>query len=228
MYNQKTWRHVFKLDPNKTLTDEQLNHVCQSGTDAIVVGGTDHVTLDGVLDLLSHIRRFTVPCVLEVSTLDAVTPGFDYYHIPMVLNSQEKKWMMDIQHNAIKEYGHMLNWQELVAEGYVIMNEESKAYQLANCQLPDYDDVIAYAQMAEHLFRLPLFYLEYSGKYGDPELVKRVKAELSHTQFVYGGGITTLKQAEEMAALADTIVVGNSLYTDFDQAIETVAIKHNE
>lgn len=41
-----TWRHVFKLDPNKEITDEQLEQVCESGTDAIIVGGTDGVTLE--------------------------------------------------------------------------------------------------------------------------------------------------------------------------------------
>nr|WP_204438716.1 heptaprenylglyceryl phosphate synthase [Amphibacillus cookii] len=227
LYNRKAWKHVFKLDPNKSLTDQQLDQICQSGTDAIIVGGTDNVTLDGVLDLMSHIRRYTVPCVLEVSTLDAITPGFDFYHIPMVLNSREKKWMMDIQHQAVKEYGHFLNWDELVTEGYVILNPDAKAYQLTNCRLPDSDDVIAYAQMAEHMFKLPIFYIEYSGTYGDPALVKKVKQELQHTQLVYGGGIKHRSQAEEMAQYADVIVVGNGLYEQFDEAIETVAaVKH--
>lgn len=224
MYNRKEWKHVFKLDPAKSLTDKQLDQVCQSGTDAIIVGGTDNVTLEGVLDLLTHIRRFTIPCVLEVSAVDAITPGFDYYAIPFVLNSQEKKWMIDIQHQAVKGYGPMIKWSELIAEGYVILNPEAKAYQLTNCVLPDDQEVIAYAQLVEHLLKLPILYLEYSGTYGDPELVKKVKAELKETQLVYGGGITTLAQAEEMAQYADVIVVGNSLYENFDQAIETVKV----
>ena len=37
--------------------------------------GTDNVTLDGVLDLLVRVRRFEVPIALEISTIDAVTPG---------------------------------------------------------------------------------------------------------------------------------------------------------
>ncbi|KHF28187.1 Heptaprenylglyceryl phosphate synthase [Anoxybacillus sp. BCO1] len=82
-----TWRHVFKLDPNKEITDEQLEQVCESGTDAIIVGGTDGVTLENVIDLLARVRRFSVPCALEVSNIEAITPGFDYYFIPMVLNS---------------------------------------------------------------------------------------------------------------------------------------------
>ena len=41
MYDFREWKHVFKLDPNKEITDEALEKVCESGTDAIMVGGTD-------------------------------------------------------------------------------------------------------------------------------------------------------------------------------------------
>ncbi len=225
LYNRKAWKHVFKLDPAKSLTSDQIREVCQSGTDAIVVGGTDNVTLEGVINLLSQIRMYSIPCVLEVSTVDAITPGFDFYDIPIVLNSQEKKWVLDAQHQAIKQFGPMIDWSELTTEGYVILNPEAKAYQLTNCYLPDREDVIAYAQMAEQMFNLPILYLEYSGTYGDPELVRQVKQHLNKTQLVYGGGITTLEQAKEMAQYADTIVVGNSLYDNFAEAIETVHVK---
>lgn len=72
------WKHIFKLDPAKEISDEQLEMICESGTDAVIVGGTDDITLDGVLDLLSRIRRHTVPCILEISSMEAITPGFDY------------------------------------------------------------------------------------------------------------------------------------------------------
>ncbi|HLR08939.1 MAG TPA: heptaprenylglyceryl phosphate synthase [Bacillota bacterium] len=223
MYKQMNeWKHVFKLDPAKTIGDEQLEKVCESGTDAVIVGGTDNITLDGVLDLLSRIRRFAVPCILEVSNMESITPGFDYYFIPMVLNSTEKKWMMDIQHQAVKEYQQIMAGYDLFAEGYCIMNEEAKAFKQTNCRRPSYDDVIAYALMAERLFQLPIFYLEYSGTYGDPELVTKVKNELKQTLLFYGGGIQTPEQAVQMGEIADIIVVGNSLYTDFQNALKTV------
>ena len=60
---------------NYRMTD--LEKICESGTDAVIVGGTDGVTLENVLDLMARIRRYTVPCVLEVSSIETVTPGFD-------------------------------------------------------------------------------------------------------------------------------------------------------
>ena len=76
--------------------------------------------------------------------------------------------------------------------------------------------------MAEHIFKLPIFYIEYSGTYGDPNLVKKVNEELKETTFFYGGGITTVEQAKEMKQYADVIVVGNSIYTNFKEALKTV------
>lgn len=34
MYDMKEWRHIFKLDPNKEISDEDLERICESGTDA--------------------------------------------------------------------------------------------------------------------------------------------------------------------------------------------------
>ncbi|MUK88431.1 heptaprenylglyceryl phosphate synthase [Ornithinibacillus sp. L9] len=220
--NFKEWKHIFKLDPAKEISDEHLEQICESGTDAVIVGGTDNITLDGVLDLLSRIRRYTVPCILEISDMDAITPGFDFYFIPMVMNSTKKKWVMDIQHEAIKDFKDIMDWNEIFFEGYCIVNEDAKAFQKTNCKLPSDEDVMAYAYMAEHVFHLPIFYLEYSGKYGDPELVKQVKKELNETVLFYGGGIENSLQATEMKEHADVIIVGNSIYTDIKKALKTV------
>jgi putative glycerol-1-phosphate prenyltransferase len=223
MYDITQWKHVFKLDPNKDISDTDLELICESGTDAVIVGGSDGITLDNVLFMLARIRRYTVPCVLEVSTIDSVTPGFDYYYIPTVLNSKNPDWITGLHHQALKEFGHLMNWEEILMEGYCILNGESKAAKLteAHCELTN-DDVIAYAQMAEKLFHLPIFYLEYSGTYGDVNLVKEVKEQLEETRLYYGGGIEKAAQAEEMAQYADTVVVGNLIYSDIKEALHTV------
>lgn len=223
MYDFREWRHVFKLDPNKEISDEQLDRICESGTDAVMVGGTDGVTLEKVLDLMARIRRYTVPCVLEVSSIEIVTPGFDLYFIPTILNSNDTKWITGLHHQAVKEFGEIMDWEEIVMEGYCILNEECKAAKLTSANAnASTEEVKAYAMMAEKMFHLPIFYLEYSGTYGDVKVVSEVKKVLRETVLFYGGGISTLEQAVEMAELADVIVVGNVIYDDFDQAIATV------
>lgn len=223
MYNVREWRHVFKLDPNKSISDEHLEKICESGTDAIIVGGTDGITLEKVLDLMSRIRRYTVPCVLEVSAIDSITPGFDFYFIPTVLNSADTKWITGLHHEAVKEFGEVMNWEEILVQGYCILNEECKAAKLTNAKTAlSIDEIKAYAMMAEKMFQLPIFYLEYSGAYGNPETVSEVKKMLEKTTLFYGGGIETAEQAKEMAAAGDVIVVGNIIYTDVSAALKTV------
>ncbi|WP_026584847.1 heptaprenylglyceryl phosphate synthase [Bacillus sp. J33] len=223
MYNVREWSHIFKLDPDKYISDEDLEKVCESGTDAIIVGGTDGVTLEKVLDLMARIRRYTVPCVLEVSTIDSITPGFDLYFIPTVLNSQDVKWITGLHHEAVKEYGDIMNWEEILVQGYCILNEDCKAAQVTNSRTNlSLDEVRAFAMMAEKMFRLPIFYLEYSGKYGDAAVVSEVKETLDKTVLFYGGGIENEEQAKEMAKHADVIVVGNIIYKDLQAALKTV------
>ncbi len=229
MYDFREWKHVFKLDPNKEISDDALEKLCESGTDAILVGGTDGVTLENVLDLMARIRRYTLPCVLEVSNLESITPGFDLYFVPSVLNSRNPDWILGLHKEAIKEYGHMINWEEMHVEGYCIMNPECKAAQLteANTDLTE-EDAASYALMAEKMFNLPIFYLEYSGTYGDPAVVKAVKNSLMETKLFYGGGINSTARAEEMSQLADCIIVGNYIYEDISAALKTVnAVKKN-
>lgn len=223
MYDFREWRHVFKLDPNKEISDDKLEKICESGTDAVMVGGTDGVTLEKVLDLMARIRRYTVPCVLEVSSIDIVTPGFDLYFIPTILNSNDTKWITGLHHRAVKEFGEIMDWEEIVMEGYCILNEECKAAKLTSAIADaSTEEVKAYAMMAEKMFHLPIFYLEYSGRYGDVQVVAKVKKVLEKTVLFYGGGISTVDQASEMAKYADVIVVGNAIYDHFDQALATV------
>jgi putative glycerol-1-phosphate prenyltransferase len=224
MYDFREWKHVFKLDPDKNIADTDLENICESGTDAIIVGGTDGITLEKVLNLMSRIRRYTVPCVLEISSVDTVTPGFDSYFVPSVLNSTDPKWMMKLHQQAVKAYGEIMNWDEIFVEGYCILNPECKAAQLTGAQTNlDADDVGAYAMMAEKMFHLPIFYLEYSGTYGDIEVVKKAKQNVNETILFYGGGIQSAEQAKEMAKYADVVVVGNLIYENLEIALETVS-----
>ena len=220
----REWRHVFKLDPAKEISEEDLEQVCESGTDVILVGGTDDVTIDSVIDILLRVRRFSVPVALEISNVESILAGFDYYFIPTVLNSNETKWVKDLHHQAIKEYGDVMVWDELVAEGYCVLNPDCKVAQTTNANTNlTKDDVVAYARLAENYFKLPIFYLEYSGAYGDPEVVSAVKEVLKDTRLFYGGGITTVEQAKEMATIADTVIVGNIIYDNLKQALKTVS-----
>ena len=226
MYDIRKWQHVFKLDPAKEISDENLEALCMSDTDAIMIGGTDDVTEDNVIHLMSRVRRYPLPLVLEVSNLDSVMPGFDFYFIPSILNSNDVTYHNGLLHKALKQYGHMINFEEVMLEGYVVLNPDSKVAKLtqSNTQL-DVEDIEAYAQLVEEMYKLPILYLEYSGTYGDKNIVKAASEMLTNTQLFYGGGISSLTEAKEMKNYADTIIVGNIIYSDIKKALKTVKIK---
>lgn len=222
----KKWKHIFKLDPAKSISDKDLERICRSGTDAIMIGGTDNVTEDNVSHLMKKVNAHSVPLVFEFSNLENIVPGFDLYFIPTVLNSKDVKFHNGMLLEALKNYGYLIDFEEIVFEGYVVLNPDCKVATLtqANTHLTT-EDIEAYAQMINDIYKLPVMYIEYSGVYGEIDMVKAAADSLSNTQLFYGGGINDYKEAEAMASVADTIIVGNIIYEDINKALKTVKIK---
>ncbi|MCA0757587.1 heptaprenylglyceryl phosphate synthase [Paenibacillus sp. N4] len=218
------WRHVFKLDPDREISDETLDAVCSSGTDAIIVGGSSGVTFENTVDLMSRIRRYSVDCALEVSTLEGAVPGFDGYFIPLVLNTDRAEWINGRQTEGLIEYGSFVPWEETAAQGYIILNEDATAAKLtgAKTELSE-DELVAHVRMADRLMRLPVVYLEFSGRFGDMRLVKRARSAVSGARLFYGGGVDNAEKARQAAEAAHTVVVGNVIYADLEAALSTVA-----
>ncbi|CAM4519236.1 heptaprenylglyceryl phosphate synthase [Paenibacillus typhae] len=217
------WRHVFKLDPDRELGDRELDAICRSGTDAILVGGSTGLTYENTAGLLSRLRSYELPCALEVSELEAAVPGFDVYMIPMVLNTPDTDWILGHHRRAIERFGSLIPWEMVLTEGYIVLNEDSSVARLTNADSRlSARAAAAYAEIADKLMGLPVVYLEYSGMFGDMDVVREVRESVEHSQLFYGGGITGAAEAEQAAALSDTVVVGNIIYRDVQQALLTV------
>ncbi|MFF2890020.1 heptaprenylglyceryl phosphate synthase [Paenibacillus sp. NPDC057967] len=217
------WRHVFKLDPDKMISDDALDALCTSGTDAIMIGGSSGVTFENTVDLMSRVRRYELDCALEVSTMDGAVPGFDGYFVPIVLNTDRSEWILGNQIEGLKEYGTFVPWEETAAQGYLILNEDATAAKLTGAKTElGTDELIAHIRMGVQLMRLPLIYIEYSGRFGDMEMLRSARSVCGGARLFYGGGIDSAEKARQAAELADTIVVGNIIYTDLAAALSTV------
>lgn len=218
-----SFKHIFKLDPGRSITDEQIHLICNSGTDAIVVGGTLGTTYDNVAHLLKIIRKNTIVAIQEISNENSIVPGFDFYFIPLVLNAQNPDWIMNAHHNAIKRYGELINWDQVFVEGYIVLNDKSSVAKLtASKNELTLDDVMAYVSIVDKMLKLPILYIEYSGMFGNSEWLREIKYSVNNSQVFYGGGINSFDKAKKMANYSDTIIVGNAIYENLDLALQTV------
>ncbi|MDT0004552.1 heptaprenylglyceryl phosphate synthase [Listeria cossartiae subsp. cayugensis] len=218
-------KHLFKLDPAKNLPTNDLTKLIHSGTDGFIIGGTDNIQIEAVQNLYEALVETDLPIFLEVSDESMILPEAEQFLIPVVLNTENSQWTHGLHKELIKEVGDFIPWKRVTSEGYVILNKDAKVAHLteAKTDLTD-EDIVAYARLAENIFRLPIFYVEYSGMYGDPEVARKVSTVLDDTKFWYGGGIRSKEQAAEMAKYADTIIVGNIIYEDLEKALETASI----
>lgn len=217
------YRHLFKIDPARELDDEHLQKICTSGTDGIIIGGTDGITYDNSFAIYKRLRSYPLPIYQEVSRIDAILPDCDGYLIPLVLNAGDPFWILEVHQQGVKELGRLIPWEKCYVEGYIVLNPNSKVAKLTEAKTNlSTEDLIAYARLADHLLKLPYLYIEYSGSYGDPHLLRKIKSTLRHSSLFYGGGIDSKEKADEMGFFADTIIVGNAIYENLEQALETV------
>ncbi|MEE6211217.1 putative phosphoglycerol geranylgeranyltransferase [Salarchaeum sp. III] len=221
----RDWDHVLKVDPDKSLADgETFEDVCRTGTDAIEVGGTLDVTSEKMERVIDACRKHDVPLYQEPSNPAVVVDdeALDGYLVPIVLNAGGVSWIT----GAHKEWVRIddVNWEKTTTEAYIVMNPESSVAELteANCeQTPE--DVAAYATVAERMLGQDIVYVEYSGTYGDPEVVEAAHDALDEATLFYGGGIGDYEAAHEMGERSDVIVVGDLLHDEGCDAVrETV------
>lgn len=216
----KKWRLMIKLDPDKRLPDQAFDILRLPAVDAVVVGGTQGISYANSSGLVESVRRsgYQGPLIQEITAEDAIVPGVDAHFIPVVLNSADRYWLADAHIGAIKKYGDLIGWEKILAEGYLVCNPDSAAGRLTGAGRVSVEDAVAYTHLAQSIFRLPVLYIEYSGVFGDMELLEAVARAKRNIHLVYGGGIKTPGQLLSAASLADTVVIGNIVYDDPGQA----------
>ena len=216
------WDHILKVDPDKDLPEGvTYEDVCATGTDALEIGGTRGVTEAKMSRVIEACGAYDVPLFQEPSSHGVVVHRDELagYLVPTVLNTTDATWVT----GAHKEWVRMdpdIRWDRTWTEAYIVLNPDSAVaeYTEADCDLRA-DDVAAYATVAERLLGQQIVYVEYSGTYGDPALVRAAAGALEEAACFYGGGIKDYDAAYEMRSAADTVVVGDLLH---DEGVEAV------
>ena len=215
--NWKTWAHVTKLDPDKRLLPGAIEDIVTSGTDALMLSGTLNVTQENLRELLDVVSTYGLPLVVEPASPDcAIFDGeVDHLFVPSVMNTNDARWIIGKHHTWLRNSGSSINWDIVVPEAYIVLNPASAVGRVtgADCTLSR-EDVAAFVGVADRYFRFPIVYIEYSGIYGDPDIVRAASDAVENSILYYGGGIRSAEQAAEMGEFADTIIVGNAVYDD--------------
>jgi len=210
----KDWVHVTKLDPDKQLRPGDIDAIATSGTDALMLSGTLNVTKENLLSLQKQIARYDLPIVMEPAGPEAVlVEGIEYVFVPSVLNTTDVQWIVGKHRFWVQQQDGKIPWDMVVPEAYIVLNPSSSVGRVtkAICDLKP-AEVAAYTSVADRYFSFPIVYIEYSGTYGDPAVVKAAAEAIDRAILYYGGGINSAEKAAEMGKYADTIVVGNAVY----------------
>jgi len=220
------WDHVLKVDPDKELVDgETFEDVCATGTDAIEIGGTTGMTKGKMETVVDACAKYGVPLYQEPSNPAVVIDddALDGYLIPTVFNAGDSFWVTDAHKEWVRIEGG-LDWSRTHTEAYVVLNPDASVaeYTDADCD-QSADDVAAYAAVAEKLFGQEIVYIEYSGTFGDPDVVRAAADALEASTLFYGVGIDDYDSAHTMGQHADVVVVGDLLHDEGCEAVrETV------
>jgi phosphoglycerol geranylgeranyltransferase len=210
--NWKKWKHITKLDPDKKINDKIIESIIETGTDAIMISGTQNITKSNVAELLKMLNEHDIPKVLEpASPRGLVYKNVDWFFVPSVFNTHYDLYINGMHKIWVKMHKDKINWDVVVPEAYIILNQKCAAAKVSKAFDMTLEGTVATAVCAEKFFNFPVIYIEYSGTYGNPEIVKAVSEALTKAQLFYGGGINTKERAEEMSQWA-TIVVGNTIY----------------
>ena len=229
MVSWQKFKHITKLDPDKNNSPEVLQRVIDSDTDAIMISGTQGITSSKVNDLYKILKdRSDKPLLVEPVSKSAIVYDIDFLYIPVVLNTNILDWVQSMHIDWLGDLvkaDKNLPWDRVVSEGYIILNPDSTVAKVtkANTNITK-EKVASYASYGQ-LLGLDAIYLEYSGTYGNVDTVKFTKKFMKKSQYFYGGGITNKEQSAEMLQYADTIFVGNIIYTNTDAYLDTIPSK---
>ncbi|TLM99180.1 heptaprenylglyceryl phosphate synthase, partial [bacterium] len=146
----RDWRLIFKLDPDKRITEERLARILHKKPDAIIVGGTQGITRENTARLVELVLQagYKGPLIQEISESHAVITQVDGYIIPVVLNARDRKWFIGAHLEAVSAYGGLIDWQKVLPVGYIVCNPISAVAAKTQALPVSAADAAAYAAMA--------------------------------------------------------------------------------
>jgi phosphoglycerol geranylgeranyltransferase len=243
--------HVTKVDPAEELP---VDLSILAGTDLVIVGGSDGVTeansldaIERVHDEVAGVRVFQEPYSSNHVSRDTIAAA-DRVSVPAVFNGDRESFVekhvqffadaaakpSEAMASSVPLLGDVVESKareavaaladDVVGEGYVVQNLDSKAASTSGVTRTFSTDEVAGAALAtESLYGFDIFYVEYSGTYGGVADVEAAAKYLEDTALLYGGGITSREQTDAILdAGADAVVVGDCFHDAPEQFRDTI------
>lgn len=207
--------HMTLLDPAKGPAEEMGDLAAmatETGTDAIMVGGSTGVAQDLLDAGVRAIKaRTALPVILFPAHAGTVSRYADAIYFMSLLNSRSVRLVVREQHRASREIVEM--GLETLSMGYVVVAPGMKVGEVGEADLiprEDAEAAVRYALTAQ-LLGMGLFYLEAGSGAPKPVpsgMVRAVKGAI-RIPLLVGGGIRTADAARGVAqAGADVVVTG--------------------
>lgn len=204
------------LDPEKQSPKEAADmaaHAADSGTDAIMVGGSTGVTQDQVDATILAIKKAVgVPVILFPASAANLSRHADALYFMSLLNSRDPRLIVGEQRRAaplLRSWG-----LEAIPMAYLVIAPGMRAGEVGQAEpIPrDRPEVAVEFALAAEMFGMKLVYLEAGSGAPEPvpvDMVREVRKALRIPLVVVGGGIRTPRAASERArAGADILVTG--------------------
>jgi len=232
LLGEKGVLHFTLIDPDKQTPEAAGGLAFQAegfGSDAIMIGGSTagHEVTDKVTAAIKS--KSKLPTILFPSTAACLTSHADYLFWMMLMNSQNRRFLVGEQMKAaplIRKLGI-----GTIPMGYVVISTSVKPTTVERVGevdkiLPDeVEKAVAYALTAQY-YGMECVYLEAGSgaeKPVPPEMVKAVKSALS-IPLIVGGGIRDPEAAKAaVSAGADVIVTGTIAERDPKMLREIIA-----
>jgi phosphoglycerol geranylgeranyltransferase len=213
--------HLTLIDPEK-ITPAQASTIAMnsqnSGTTAIMIGGSTFVSQEHLDSVIQAIKRAVViPTILFPNNVSGISRHSEAIWFMSLLNSVDPYFLMGAQilgAPLVKKFNI-----EPISMGYIIVGEGGTAGIVGKALPIPYNKpelVVAHA-LAGQFLGMRFIYLEGGSGAANPvppEMIKAVKKYLD-VPLIVGGGIRTKEQAAAAAlAGADIIVTGNIIEDD--------------
>lgn len=228
--------HFTLIDPEKmqdlNILRKILKNVVDTGTDAILIGGSLQVFSDDVTTIVKIVEEFDKPSILFPGSIAGISPYADALLYISLLNSDNVYYVVGAQVVAapiIRRFG-----LEVLPTGYLVMGSFNTSVSFMGRARPIPINkpgiAIAYALAAKYM-GMKFLYLEAGSgakKSVRPEIVTAVKNVLEDVILIVGGGIRNAETAKNLAnAGADIIVTGTIIEKNIDKALEIISVlKH--